>query len=181
MDLEDESLVAKYLENGCQNALDALMDRYIDGLKPLLMQLGVHSSDVPDLTQEILLKAFRGLSGFKRQAKFRTWLMSIAIRSVKDYLRKQKREAICRSQPLSHNLEAAEAEPVDEDKETIDRIDAAIASLKEHHRTAIVLICLQQLSPDEAAKICGCSRNAIYFRLHAARNKLKRALKGILQ
>ena len=56
------------------------------------------------------------------------------------------------------------------------QIAAALASLSAKLRAAIVLTGLQQLSPDEAAELEGCSVATMYWRIHEARRLLEQRL-----
>jgi RNA polymerase sigma-70 factor (ECF subfamily) len=59
-------------------------------------------------------------------------------------------------------------------------VACALARLPEKLRAAIVLVTLEQLDPAEAARIEGCTRATIYWRLHEARKRLAEWLQGHL-
>jgi RNA polymerase sigma-70 factor (ECF subfamily) len=56
-------------------------------------------------------------------------------------------------------------------------VGRAIAELSPKLRAAAVLVLIEELDPAEAARIEGCSRATIYWRLHEARKRLARSLR----
>ena len=59
-------------------------------------------------------------------------------------------------------------------------VEAALGELPPKLRAAIVLVTMDGIDADEAARIEGCSRATMYWRLHEARKRLKQQLKGHL-
>lgn len=162
-----------------------LLDRYLEAFVPLLRQMGVVTSDLPDLSQEILVKAFRGLGQFRNESTFKTWITRIAVCCARDYLRASNRVR-ARQQRESNSLSSVPEPAVTADfslegDEIEQRVNAAIDALNEPLRLAIVLTSVQGLDASEAAQVCGCSRNAFYARLHKARKILKRELKDCFE
>jgi RNA polymerase sigma-70 factor, ECF subfamily len=64
---------------GDRAALDALLALHERGLFALCHGILGHSEDAEDAAQETLLRALRGLAGFREEAGFRTWLFRIAL------------------------------------------------------------------------------------------------------
>ena len=60
------------------------------------------------------------------------------------------------------------------------RSEAALAELPPKLRAAMVLVTIERLDVAEAAKIEGCARPTMYWRLHEARKRLKKSLAGTL-
>ena len=80
--LTDEELVARYrAQTGSADAdrcLDVLFQRYRPKVALWCLRLAGDRESAADLAQEVFLKAFRSLSGFRGDAKFSTWLYTIA-------------------------------------------------------------------------------------------------------
>lgn len=134
-----------------------------------------------DLTQETFLRAWRGLNGFRAEARFSTWLTRIAWNVVQDEIARRERSAI----PMSDLVEpvcaiAGRPDEVALHRELDQQITVALASLSAKLRAAIVLTGLQQLSPDEAAELEGCTVATMYWRIHEARRQLEERLANYL-
>jgi RNA polymerase sigma-70 factor (ECF subfamily) len=69
-----------------------LLDLYQPLLRAWMARAGVASSDVDDLSQEVLLVVFREVGGFERRGRgaFRGWLRTILAHRMRDYFRGKK-------------------------------------------------------------------------------------------
>ena len=100
VETSDENLVARYQDSGCSDSLDCLLGRYSDELPKMLSQIGVTESACSDLTQDILVRAFRSLDHFEGRSAFRTWITRIAINRARDHFR----EVTSRKEQTNHDL-----------------------------------------------------------------------------
>ncbi len=130
-----------------------------------------------DLTQETFLRAFRGLPSFEGKAQFSTWLYRIAMNAVHSYLKQQGRSPVVFQADVPEPVASPKlSSRAAEDGELQQEIQAALSGLSAKLRAAIVLTCLQGKSPSEAAEIEDCSVATMYWRVHTARNQLKKYL-----
>lgn len=87
--LSDEQLIEQYI-GGNDKALESLIQRYL----PLVYGFILHSigdvAQAEDLTQEVFLKAWRGMKRFDPDKSFKTWIFTIARRTLIDFYRKKK-------------------------------------------------------------------------------------------
>lgn len=176
----DESLLERFQHHSDSPALDVLLDRHLESVQRVIRRMGVHQDDVPDLVQDTFIKAIRGITSFKKESKFSTWLHRIAMNSTMDYFRKLERR---KTETLPELPDVKQSCPSERARysETIKAVDSAICSLKEIHRSAIVLTTIEGYSVQDAAAICSCTPNAMSVRLYEARRILKTILKEHLQ
>ena len=130
-----------------------------------------------DLTQEVFLRAIRGLNGFRAEAKFSTWLFRIAWNVVRDEVsRRETQDAVitCELEPVTPVGD--QPDRIALQRELDQRIAAELAGLTPKLRAALVLTSLQQVSVDEAAELEGCSTSTMYWRIHEARRVLQERL-----
>jgi len=151
-----------------------------------------HPDDTEDIVQDALLKAWKGLDGFKGQAAFSTWLTAIAARAAVDFLRRQKRwrrEAqvayanLCAaSEDLSGEVVAQCAQP-DFSYEVREHIAYCFCcvgrSLPPDEIAALVLRDIVGLSGREAANALGISDSVLRHRLTTARNAMQERFEGL--
>jgi RNA polymerase sigma-70 factor (ECF subfamily) len=126
----------------------------------------VGPDDADDLTQEVYLRAFRALPGYRGEASVRTWLFGIARRTAADHIRRQRR----RRRPASSVTRPV---PSPEGQVTIA---AAVAELEPARRAAFVLTQILGLSYAEAAHVVRCPVGTVRSRVARARQELIFAL-----
>ena len=140
-----------------------------------LLHLGVRKSDVPDVTHNVFLIAYRKLGGFEHRSSVRTWLCGIALRVARDF-----------QQSAAVRLEVTESEvPAGSSRGSSDSIDAlhqkqqlALAerlldSLPAEQREVFVLHELEQLTGPEIAELMGSPLNTVRTRLKRARDTFR--------
>jgi RNA polymerase sigma-70 factor (ECF subfamily) len=152
-----------------------------------------HVHDAEDLVQETFLNAYRGLDGFRGDAKMSTWLYAIAAR-VCIRKRRKKKDAPDRELSLDEFLPTDDGEfrlqPIADgpnpeqalqNKELKDVLDDAIQALPRHYRLVLVLRDMEGLSAGEVGSIMGLNERAVKSRLHRARLFVRQRLsqKGI--
>ncbi|GIN62344.1 RNA polymerase sigma factor SigY [Robertmurraya siralis] len=87
----DISLIHK-AKLGNDEAFALLFHRHYSFLFKYLLKLTLNEETSKELAQETMIKCYTSLSSFKGEAKFSTWLISIASRLYIDAIRKQERE-----------------------------------------------------------------------------------------
>ena len=138
-----------------------------------------HVPIADDLAQETWLRVFKGLKGFRGDSKFSTWLTRIAWNVVKDQLaRKEHLDTQFGLCDLQGDWHSPDADLLN--RELDEQIQAALLDLSPKFRAAIVLTCLQDFSPEEAAELEGCTASTLYWRVYEARRQLSSRLSQYL-
>ncbi len=178
----DEQLIDCYRESGQRQALEELVGRYLGKVRGTVYAMVLDASLADDLTQEVLLRAIRGLAGFHGRATFSTWLYRVAMNTTHSFLARRCRSPVTfrRELPDLPSAASKSAERTAIGSELDGAIRAALADLTPKLRAAIVLTALEQLDAAAAARIGGCSTATMYWRIHEARKQLKKRLEGHL-
>jgi RNA polymerase sigma-70 factor, ECF subfamily len=138
--------------------------------------------DIEDLVQEVLITAVRKLGTFKRQSKFRTWIIGITRNIVLDQLRRarlhNKREYLISDVDPDLDLEEAASPDTDPATQLLEQIEqdhirAAMQKLKPNERESLVLHYIEDMSVDEVAQIMGKSRRAVEQIITRGRKRLR--------
>jgi RNA polymerase sigma-70 factor (ECF subfamily) len=79
------------VHDGDTNAFCELVRPYERAVFLAAVSLVKNDADAEEVAQEAILKAFKGLSRFRQEAKFSTWLIQITINEAKMKLRKERR------------------------------------------------------------------------------------------
>lgn len=91
--IEDQQLVARYLD-GDRTAFDELMTRHQRSVFRLCLRFARNHDDALDLTQEVFVKAFERLEGFRGDARFRTWIYRVTVNHCLNWVKKNQREFV---------------------------------------------------------------------------------------
>lgn len=133
--------------------------------------------DAAEATQDVYLKVYRSLKGFRGDALFTTWLYRVAANTA---ISKQRRRARRRAREMQGEEEALAGIPAPGSTEAaagaridLNALEGALASLPEHYRAAVVLRDVYGMSIEELATELKISETAAKVRVHRGRKKLK--------
>lgn len=169
----DAELVSKTLA-GEREAFGKLVDRHRRTVFALALQKGFQNAEADDLTQEVFVKAYRGLGGLQDGTAFARWLYGIAGHVFADAARVHKRRRTDVRLESAPELAVSEVAAEELGRDSADVI-RALAELPEDQRMVLTLRYLEGLSPKEIAERLGEPRGTIRSRLHHALNYLQLA------
>jgi RNA polymerase sigma-70 factor, ECF subfamily len=180
MSPSDEELVERF-QNGDASAFDILVRRWERKLQGAIYRLVGPGDDVRDLSQETLLKAYRGLGTFKKEARFSSWLYQIALNVCRDRMRRTRGKSYVSFDELSEVGEAAgDAGPsaleLIEARDLSRQVAAAVAALPEEQREVVVLKEYQGLTFLEIAETLDVPLSTVKTRLYRGLGQLRQQL-----
>jgi RNA polymerase sigma-70 factor (ECF subfamily) len=172
---------------GDQDAFAELVAIHADRVYGALRRLGLDASEADEVSQEVFLRAWRGLARFEERAQFSTWLYRIAFNEAQ---RRLSRRATPRAEPDRDREDPVialpeaphlgpEAQALDHEFEQI--LEQALAELPDEWRAAVVLRDIEGLSTKDAAEIVGVRPAAFKSRLHRGRMQLRALLEPYLK
>ena len=178
----DEELVDRS-RSGDVESFNQLITRWERPIYVLAYRVIGQEEDARDVCQETFLRAFRGLAGFKGQAKFSSWLYRIALNLCRDWIRRRRRTPIS-TLPEDVELEdlASEAGPSESVEDLVARrelsgvVAVAMARLPDEQRTAIILKEYHGMTFQEIADLQGCPLSTVKTRLYQGLSVLRRDL-----
>ena len=150
-----------------------------------------NEGDAEDAAQEAILKAYRALAGFRAEARFSTWLVTIVMNEARSRLRKSGRHTIESLDTPAGNREdftptlIADWREIPsealERQELTSQIEQAIADLPDSYRQVFTLRDQDARSIQEIAEILGVQPNLVKVRLFRARMMLQKKLTPYLK
>ena len=149
-ELTDEELALR-ARTEPRAAFEILFERHRGPLYNFLLRQGADEARVDDLFQMAFLKAFRAIPTFREEARFKTWLYTIAVNVLHD----DRRAAIRRGATTEIREAMLVVEPPSGGGDEIDRVKEALAQVAPNHRQLFTLVRFQGLSIVEAAKAVG--------------------------
>ncbi|MEY2520420.1 MAG: hypothetical protein QOF24_2179 [Verrucomicrobiota bacterium] len=172
---------------GQTDAFEQLVERHQRLVIGTVARMLGNNSDAEDIAQQVFVRVWRNASRYVPRARFTTWLLTITRNLVFNELRRRSRHA---QVPLQTEADEEERPLKDErtpapdasllEQELHQAIDAAIASLPETQRMAVVLRRYEQLSYEEIAEILDQSVSAVKSLLFRARTELRASLSRYL-
>src|SRR5690242_5674621 len=186
LDATEAELIRRVCE-GDKEAFYGLIRPYERAVYTAAMLILNNPADAEEVAQEAVLKAFSGLSRFRGEAKFSTWLLQITYNEAKMKLRKARMHLYESLDDQPQNEEGdfwpkdfADWRPIAsellEQNEIRQAVHDAIDSLNPCYREVLVLRDVQQLSIKETTTILGISEANVKTRLHRARLLLRDSL-----
>jgi RNA polymerase sigma-70 factor, ECF subfamily len=189
-DVSDLSLVRR-VQRGDKGAFDALVLKYQHKLVKLVMRYVRNPAEAEDIAQEAFIKAYRALPQFRGDSAFYTWLYRIAINTAKNAVVSRDRSPIDYELDRNNSDESYDMQGRMKDPETPEglvltdeirsTVNAAIDSLPEDLRTAIVLRELEGLSYEEIAAAMDCPVGTVRSRIFRAREAIDRRLREVFE
>jgi RNA polymerase sigma-70 factor (ECF subfamily) len=186
-DDSDESLMLRY-RDGDVRAFEVLVTRHRKPLFNFILRFVRDTAQAEDVTQETFLRLVKGADAYERQAKFTTWLYTIARNLCVDASRRGKhRKAASLDAPIGDEDGSATlldlvpdgAAGVDrqaQSRELAVRMRAAIEALPDEQREIFLLREVADLQFNEIAAVIGCPENTVKSRMRYALEKLREAL-----
>lgn len=180
MGRSDEELV-EACQAGEASAFDVLVARWEDRVRGAAYRFLSSDDEARDVAQETFLKAYRGLSGFKREARFSSWLYQIATNLCRDRLRRRKTrpqvslEAIEESGPVIVETRPGAHERLVE-SDLAEAVRRAIHALPEEQREVVILKEYQELTFLEIAQALDVPVSTVKTRLYRGLVQLRQRL-----
>ena len=179
-----EELVTR-VRQGDEEAFRLVFDRYSRPVLSFIYDMVGERGLAEDLTQETFVRAYRGLSGLREEARLSTWLFAIAKNVARESLRTRRRDGGRRVElddEAVFELSDQKPSPAGEllDKELSAVVQKALMKLDEDKRLVFTLKVFQQRSYEEIAEITGFSVPKVKTDLHRARTEMRRRIRPYL-
>lgn len=163
---EPDPEVVESARRGDLGAFEQLVRRYQGDVWRLAFHLVHDDGMADDVTQDAFVRAFRFLRRYRAEAKFSTWLFTIARNCAMDELRRATRRRRTR-----HRAEV-EADALAADQSISIEVKEAVAALPLDLREPVVLIDMLGLPYREVARMLSVPEGTVKSRVHRARELL---------
>lgn len=187
-DHDDEVALIERFQSGDTAVFDQLFVRYRPRIRRVIGSIILNPEDTADLTQDVFLRAYQGLTGFKKGSQFYSWLYRIAINRCIDFMRQKATRKLIADEPSCdevlytcslnrHPITPTEALA---NKEMQVHLRIAIMQLTPKRREIFILRYLEGLPVKEIARKLGRSSGTIKAHLFHAREKLQDEIRPYL-
>jgi RNA polymerase sigma factor (sigma-70 family) len=174
----DHELVER-VKQGLTPAFEELVRRYQGISMRLALSILENREDAEEAVQDSFVRAYKGISRFRQDSKFSTWLYRIVYNT--SYTRLKKRRTFTDISAVEDRfderlLQGTEDPGISYPSESIDLFDLVregLHSLPQRYRTVLTLFYLEELKIDEIARIMMIGQSSIKVRLYRGRNLLR--------
>jgi len=180
----DRELVAQ-AKSGNAQAFGTLVRRYQRRIFRLAFHLVRTGAEAEDVTQETFVRAYQALDRFDGRSEPFTWLYRIAVNLSLNTIRARKatRDSTPSDDPriealLTETRPSQGSDPAAQahQRQLATALCDGIDKLSDTLRTTLILVCIDGVGHDEAAKVLGCPEGTVAWRVHEARRKLREYL-----
>jgi len=178
-----DEVLAQAAQQGEVRAFETLLDRHQAKVLRVLGFLGVPAQDREDVAQEVFVRVFRHLKGFRAGRSFGAWIYRVTVNAAHDYRTRRGRRAAGETD-WQEGLEAAPDErpgPAESarERELREALGRALETLTERERSVFVLRELEGLETAEVARGLGISAITVRRHLFRARRRLRSTLAAL--
>ena len=189
LDCLDETQLITRVQKGDTEAFTPIVLMYREKIYKLIHRWVHHHETAEDLCQEVFLKAWQALPGFRGGSLIYSWLYRIAVNCSKDFLRSQRRQIVFACEALPDNpddvIRATRMHPspdeILEKEELRSIISECVRQLPSPHRHVFYLHYRDGHSIREIASRLKKPEGTIKSHLYHARQKLQHMLRPYLQ
>lgn len=188
--VESEAELVTELQAGSEEAFDCLVTHFHGLVYNLLYNALGDPADAADATQEVFLKAARGIRGFRRSSSLKTWLYRIALREASNQRRWRWRHRRGETSLDAQNEDGSAAlELTDTSATPFERlassevqyaVRSAMAQVPDVFRSAVILRDLEGLSYEQIAEVLEISVGTVKSRILRGRRVLRELLEPVL-
>jgi RNA polymerase sigma-70 factor (ECF subfamily) len=172
---------------GDEDAFAELVVTHADRVYGALRRFGLDPDEADEVSQEVFVRAWRGLPRFEERSQFSTWLYRIAFNEAQRRLSRHPRVRAepepDRDDPIASVSESPELGPEAQmlGREFERALERALSQLPADWRAAVVLRDVEGLSTRDAAEVAGIREAAFKSRLHRGRIQLRALLEPYLE
>jgi len=189
---DEDVVLMRRVKRGDREAFAALVDKYRQPLLNLIYRMIHDSAEAEDLAQTTFVQVYRFARRYRENARFSTWLFTIARNLCLNELRRRTRHP---AEPLEGAVDRSpDAAPIQREDshspyppdtllqtELEQLIQRILDTLPSNQRLAVLLCRDEDLSYEDIARILGCSLSATKSLIHRGRETLKQHLKPYLK
>jgi len=175
---EREVSLMERIASGDQSAMEELIELWKMPIFRFFLRSLNHHEDAEDLTQRVFIRIYRSAERYLPQAKFSTWIFTIARNLLIDEIKKRKRRP---QMVFDENIERVGDMEGGRSAELTEILMKHLDTISENHRTALLLRVQRELSYREIAEVMQTTEASVKTWIHRARLDLRKSLSNLRQ
>lgn len=186
----DDAVLVKQCQQGDVDAMGRLIIKYQDRLYNTILKICGNQDDAAELTQETFVKVLEGISSFRGESGFYTWLFRVGVNLTLNFCSRRLRLGMRSLDMNSGQQELSLASSLPDKKEMdpavvvqnhelVGHVLAALEKLDDKQRAIVVLRDIEGLNYEQIAEILQIEMGTVKSRLSRARMALKELLQTV--
>lgn len=176
----DEILEKEFIakaQKGDVGAFEEIMSEYERSIFGYVLRLTANREDAEDITQETFLKVYNHLNSYDASRPFKTWIYTIATRTVYDLFRKRKvHQELYIIDDEDIGFETIDETDAYKKIETAEELENALAKIKPTYRSILLLHYMQEFTYEEISEALNQPLGTVKTNLRRAKIALKQIL-----
>jgi RNA polymerase sigma-70 factor, ECF subfamily len=185
-----DALLVNRAQSGDLRAFDLLVRRYQSKVQYAIGKLVRDRTECEDIAQEVFIRVYKNLSGFRGDSSFYTWIYRISINTAKNFLASNGRKIATSDMEIDIADQIADVASL-RDRATPERealsqeisqtVVEAMAALPDDIRQALQLREIEGLSYEEIAEKMQCPIGTVRSRIFRAREAIDRKVRPLME
>ena len=175
---EKEVALMERIASDDQSAMEELLELWKMPIFRFFLRSLNHHEDAEDLTQRVFIRIYRSSERYLPQAKFSTWIFTIARNLLIDEIKKRKRRP---QVVFDEHIEKVGDGEGGRSEELTEILMNHLDTIPENHRTALLLRVQRELSYREIAEVMQTTEASVKTWIHRARLDLRKSLSNLRQ
>ena len=173
--MEDKDILIQFSNAGTRNeAFSALVSKYQERIYWQVRRMVIDHEDADDVVQEVFIKIFKNLEGFREGSQLFTWMYRIATNESLTFLKKKQRTYAQPLEDAAHEL----ASQIDNSShiggdEIQRKLQQALLTLPDKQKLVFNMKYFESMKYDQIAEITGTSVGALKASYHLAVKKIE--------
>jgi len=160
-------------------AFEILIDIYKEKLYFQIRRIVLNHDDTDDILQNVFIKVFRGIKGFKGQSKLSTWIYRIAYNESLNFLKLKEKKYFYSSEIMMNTMvNNLREDPYFDGDEVALKLQGIISRLPKQQKIVFQMKYFQELKFREIAEITSVTIGALKASFHLAKKKIIKELKS---
>lgn len=181
-EIADSRILEQFRETATkEQAFTQLMEKYRERIYRHIRRMVLDHDDAHDVTQNVFIKVWHGLDGFREDSKLFTWLYRIATNESITFINSKKRRAAVsidnNENPVTRKLKS---DPYFDGDETQLLILSAIESLPVKQKAVFEMRYYEEMPYEEMSRVMKTSEGALKASFHHAVKKIEEFVKSRL-
>jgi RNA polymerase sigma-70 factor (ECF subfamily) len=175
MDLKEKELVADLKTEGKREmAFHILVKTYQERLYWHIRRMVINHDDADDILQNVYIKVWKNVDGFREDSSLFTWLFRIATNESLSFLQKNRRQSVFSSNEITEHIsEVLEADKYFDGNDLQKKLQAAVLQLPDKQRVVFNMKYFEEMKYEEMSEILQTSVGALKASYHHAVKKIE--------
>lgn len=176
----DKELLQQFRDANSRNfAFNQLVRKYQQKLYWHIRKIVINHDDANDVIQNVFIKVWKNLEGFKEESELYTWLYRIATNEALTHLKQKKKNIFVRMDDVMHEIsQNIDKDPLFNGDDIQRKLQKAILLLPEKQRIVFNMKYFDEMKYEEISKVLGVSVGGLKASFHLAIKKIEKYIKG---